>query len=133
MRTQVEFRSDNFPPYGDEEKETNQGIWGRRLAEFLQEKLPNHGLKVSGIGHEDWGWMVEIENEEFPLWIGCGHQDGDNDEFLCFIEPSKPFVRRWFKKMCTTETVGRVSEALNRILTSTPGIRDIQWTSEGNR
>jgi hypothetical protein len=130
MRTQVEFRSDNFPPYEDEENELHQGLWGKRLAEYIQEKLPNHGLKVSGIGPEDWGWMVEIENDGFPLWIGCGHQDGDSDEFLCFIEPSKPFVRKGFKKVSTIEAVSRVSEALNTILASTPDIRDIHWASE---
>ena len=68
------------------------------------------------IGPEDWGWMVELVNEEFPLWIGCGHQDGTNDEFLCFIEPSKPVIRKGFKDIDTTVQVGRVSDALAKII-----------------
>ena len=130
MKTQVEFRSDIFPPYDGEEEEINPGLWGKRLAEYLQENLPHHGINVTAIGAEDWGWMVELENDEFPLWIGCGHQNGDNDEFLCFIEPSKPFVRKLFKKIPTTAKVGRVSEALKKVLESNPNIRKIKWTSE---
>jgi len=132
MKTQVEFRSDKFPPYDGEQKEINPGLWGKRLAEYLQNNLAHYGVKVTGIGSEDWGWMVELENEEFPLWIGCGHQQGDNDEFLCFIEPGKPFIRKWFKKIDTTLQVGRVLEALRNVLESDPDIRNINWSSEAN-
>lgn len=130
MKTQVEFRSTIFPPYDGEEEEINPGLWGKRLAEYLQNNLPLHGVKVTAIGAEDWGWMVELESDEFPLWIGCGHQNGDNDEFLCFIEPSKPFIRKLFKKIDTTAKVSRVSEALKKVLESNPDIRDINWISE---
>jgi hypothetical protein len=132
LKTQVEFRSDKFPPYDGEEEEINPGLWGKRLAEYLQENLPYHGVKVTGIGSEDWGWMVELENDEFPLWIGCGHQSGDNDEFSCFIEQSKSLIRRWFKKIDTSVKVGRVSEALKKVFESDPDIRNIKWTSVGN-
>ena len=33
MKTQVEFRSDKFPPYEGEEEQINPGLWGKRLAE----------------------------------------------------------------------------------------------------
>ena len=131
MKTLVEFKSDIFPPYDEEEEEINPGIWGKKLAEYLQKNLPNHGVKVTSIGAEDWGWMVELENDEFPLWIGCGHRGGNNNEFLCFIEPSKPLIRKWFKKIDTTVQVSRVSEALKNIFESDPDIRNVRWTSEG--
>ena len=69
MKTLVEFKSDKFPPYNGEEVEINPGLWSKRLAEYLQDKLPHYGLKVTNIGVEDWGWMVELENEEFPLCV----------------------------------------------------------------
>lgn len=132
MKTQVEFKSDKFPPYDGEEEEINPGLWGKRLAEYLQENLSAHGLNVTGIGAEDWGWMVELENDEFPLWIGCGHQNGDNDEFLCFIEPSEPYIRKWFKKIDTTAQVGRVAEALKKIIGSNPDIHSVNWMDKTN-
>ena len=130
MKTLVEFKSDKFPPYNGEEEAINPGLWGKRLAEYLQDKLPHYGLKVTGIGEEDWGWMVELENEVFPLWIGCGHQNGEHNEFLCFIEPSKPFIRRWFKKFDTRAKVSRIADALKKTLESDSDIYDIVWSSD---
>ena len=111
MKTQVEFRSDKFPPYDDEEERINPGLWGKNLAEYLQENPSHQGLKVTGIGAEDWGWMVELENEEW-------------------------FIRKWFKKIDATVQVGRVAEALKKVLESNPDIRNVNWllnTTNNNR
>ena len=74
--------------------------------------------------------MVELENEEFPLWIGRGHQNGEHNELLCFIEPSKPFIRRWFKKFDTRVRVINAADALRKILESDSDIYDIKWSSD---
>jgi hypothetical protein len=29
--------------------------------------------------------MVELVNEEFPLWIGCDHQKGEHDELFVLL------------------------------------------------
>jgi len=131
MKTEVEFRSNKFPPYEGEEEEINPGLWGKRLAEYLQQKLRTHGIETGEIYAEDWGWAVPVKNQAFALWIGCGHQYGEDEQFLCFIEPSKPVIRKWFKKIDTTEAAGRLSEALDKILTSDVEIREVHWTSEG--
>lgn len=99
MRTRVEFRSRDFPPYGNEAAEINPGRFGKRLAEFIASELPNHGFKVRSIGAEDWGWVVQLEHDAFALWIGCGNSEGSGDEFQCFIEPSKPVIRKRFSSL----------------------------------
>ncbi|MDK9718360.1 MAG: hypothetical protein OEL57_10720 [Trichlorobacter sp.] len=132
MENQVELRSNMFPPYEGEEEEINPGLWGKRLAEYLLENLSKEGVNVVGIGAEDWGWIVTLENKEFPLWIGCGHQYGEDDEFLCFIEPSKPYIRKWFKKIDTTVLVRRVADVLRKILEASPEIHSIKWSTVSN-
>ena len=128
MKTQVEFRSNKFPAYEGEEEQINPGLWGKRLAEYLQQKLRAEGIEAGEIYSEDWGWAIPINNKEpFATWVGCGHQDGDDDEFLCFIEPGKPVIRKFFKKIDTTQAVGRVAAALDKILTSDPEIREVRW------
>ena len=67
MNTQVEFRSSKFPPYEGEEEQINPGLWGKRLAEYLVEKLAAKGISTDGMMAEDWGWFVPVRNEAFPL------------------------------------------------------------------
>src|SRR5215475_11130701 len=82
MKTEVEFRSSKFPAYDGEEELINPGRWGKRLAEYLVQKLSEKGVVTKPIIAEDWGWYIPIRNEGFRLAICCGHQVGDDDQFL---------------------------------------------------
>jgi hypothetical protein len=131
VKTHVEFRSDRFPPYPGEENEVNPGIWGKRLAEFLSAGLKGFGIASREPLVEAWGWMVPIENDAFPLWIGCANYAEYPDGFLCFVEPSKPFIRRFFfRKIPTEAQVLAVTQALDSLLASEPSVRDIRWWTE---
>lgn len=130
MKTHVQFRSDKFPSYDGEEEQINPGLWGKRLADYLGQKLNSLGIETKKIIPEDWGWRIPIENNRFPLFVGCGHQTGDTDEFLCFIIPGKPTMRKWFRDFDSTEAVGRIAEALDEILTSDPDIREVRWQAQ---
>ena len=127
MKTQVAFRSMNFPPYDGEEEQINPGLWGKRLAEYLVDKLKPHGIETEEIIAEDWGWYIPIKNEGFRLAICCGHQNGDDDEFLCFTDPATPIIRKLFKKIDATHELTRVVTAMGNILSSDSGITDIEW------
>jgi hypothetical protein len=129
VNTQFEFKSTAFPAYPGEEEEINPGRFGKRLAEFLQTALPSYGFEVTNIGNEDWGWMVELKNEAFPLWIGCGNVDGTDDEFLCFVEPSRPEIRRMFKKIRTVEIMDKLGAAIEEALTKSGKVTDFRWVS----
>ena len=132
MKTQVEFRSSKFPAYEGEEEDINPGLWGKRLAEYLVVKLNERGIATHPIVVEDWGWYVPIRNEGFRLALCCGHQSGDDgDEFLCFTDPSRPIVKRFFKKIDATAQLTRLTHALEQILSSDPDIRDVVWTEPG--
>jgi hypothetical protein len=130
MKTHVEFRSDKFPPYEGEEEQINTDHWGRRLGEYLKEKLSIKGIETGELGPEDWGWCLPVENESFSIWIGFGHYQEYPNGYLCFVEPSKSFVWKLFKKIDTTHQVNRVVKALDEILTSDPAITDIRWWDE---
>ncbi len=130
MKSHLEFTSTAFPAYPGEDKEINPGIFGKRLAEFLAEGLREQGFKVLGVGPEDWGWMVEIENQEFPLWIGCANYEDNENGFQCFIEPSKPFVRKWFSKIETGPTVEKLAAALEAVLLQSGKVSQLRWLSD---
>ena len=125
--THLEFRSDRFPPYEGEEDLVNPGLYGKRLAEFLRDELRKEGFEASEPFAEDWGWVVPVRNPEFHLWIGCGHYQEYPDGFLCFIEPHKPFIRRFFKKIDTSVRISALQSALDRILSEDSGVRAKRW------
>ena len=128
MKTQVAFRSKKFSPYDGEEDHINPGLWGKRLAEYLVDKLKSHDIETQEIIAEDWGWYIPIKNEGFRLAICCGHQNGDDDEFLCFTDPATPIIRKLFKKVDATHDLTRVLTAMEKILSSDPEITSVKWT-----
>ena len=130
MRTHVEFASLEFPAYANESEEINGGRFGKRLAEYLAQRLPNYQFPVTGIFAEDWGWRIELKNDEFPLWIGCGNYDEFDNGFLCFIEPSKPFVRKWLSKVDTRPTIEKLAAAVEAVLRSGGEVSKLRWWSD---
>lgn len=127
VKTFVEFRSSKFPPYAGEEHELNPGVWGKRLAEHLVARLADHGLRASAPIAEDWGWYVPVVVDGVQLALCCGHQDGDDDGFLVFTDPSRPIERRWFRRIDRTRELAQLTAALDAILRSDPDVRAIAW------
>ena len=127
IKTHVEFRSDRFPPIEGEEKLVNPNLWGKRLADFLREGLQSQGFETKEPIAEDWGWVVPVVNRAFPLWIGCGRYQEYDDGFLCFIQPHKPFVWRFFKRVDTRDRIAVLKEAMDRVLSEQEGVRSKRW------
>lgn len=56
-----------------------------------------------------------------------------NEEFengLCIIEPSKPFVRKWFKRIDTSSTVERLASAIESRLLGSGQVSQLRWWPE---
>ena len=126
----VEFRSDRFPAYPGEEEEVNPDLWGKRLAEFLCEKLPAEGFQTGEPYSEDWGWEIPVVNGGFKFRIGCGHYREYPDGYLCVITPHRPFFQKLFRRIDTREPVAALQRALDKILTAADGIREKRWWTD---
>lgn len=127
MQTQVEFRSSKFPPYEGEEDEINPGIWGKRLTEYLASELAKMGINTDEMIVEDWGCYLPVRNEGFDLALCCGHQYGDDDQFLVFTEPSTPKVKKLFRTIDAEPQLTRILDALRKILEADTDIGEIVW------
>jgi hypothetical protein len=133
MENLVRFRSSQFPSYKTEVEGPNfeNGVYGKRIAEYLCGKLPLYGFQVADCFAEDWGWMVCIKHDrKYPLFIGCGHSQESEDSFLCFIEPNRPVIRKWFRKIDVREDVSTLKDALIKILKSDPLIHTVEWSED---
>jgi len=133
IRTHIEFKSNKFPPYEDEENEINPGRWGKRLAEYLSLKLKESGVSIGNIYAEDWGWAIPIKGKPCDMWIGCGNYDEYPNGFLCFIEPSKPSIRKFLKKIDISEDLKFLSGAIDKILNAESEITDIKWWMDNEK
>jgi hypothetical protein len=133
LKTHVEFKSDKFPPYDMEEDEVNLGRWGKCLAEYMASKLKTNGVSVGNTYPEDWGWAIPVEGKSVSMWIGCGNYEEYSNGFLCFIEPSKPIVKKWFKKVDISDEIKLLHNVIDQILKSDDDIMDVKWWSENEK
>lgn len=127
VRVAVRFASEAFPPQAGEGELITPGVYGKRLAQWLVAQLPAHGFAVKDWYPEDWGWEIVLENQAFPLRIGCRGEAGA--DFLCYLAPDKPVIRRGLlrRKIDTRETLARLAAALDAILQADARIADIVW------
>ncbi|MBA4080455.1 MAG: hypothetical protein C0496_04270 [Erythrobacter sp.] len=126
MRTHLEFRSTELLDDHD-----NPDLpQGKKVAELLCNMLPSAGFEVEDLISEDWGWCVKLHHDAFPMWIGCGFYPEYENGLLCFIEPSKPYVRRWLKRIPTEQPVERLATAVESILRETERVHALRWWTE---
>ncbi len=127
METFVKFRSSKFPPYEGEEEEINPGLWGKRLAEYMSQKLEERGINTDEIIMEDWGCYLPIQNDSFRLALCCGHQYGDNDQFIIFTDPKTPKIRKFLRVIDATPQLTKLTSAVKEILENDSDISEIEW------
>lgn len=128
MKTHLQFRSSRFDSPDSPGNSLNPDIKGQKLAGFLSDAFKAHGY-LGEVIEEDWGWMVNLGHADFPLWLGCSSHDEPPD-WLVFIEPSKPEVRKWLKKFDTRQAVARVADLLEDVLVKQGGASDLNWWTE---
>lgn len=121
----IEFKSDMFPAFPEEDSIINPGCYGKRLAEFLADRLAQRGIMTGSPIAEDWGWMIGITDTRH-VWIGCSNIDGEPGRFSIFIEPSRGYVHKWFKKISVRTITDSLKSKILDILQEENGISEIE-------
>jgi hypothetical protein len=82
------FKSSAFPAVPGEDEQTNPGIYGRALAEWLANQLRSGGLTAGEVFAEDFGWCVPIEALPHPAYVVCASGEVPDDWLVfSFVEP----------------------------------------------
>ncbi len=110
----------------------NPGCYGKRLAEFLSEKLNARGIVTSWPDKpEDWGWEIAAQMNAYKFRLGCGHSADGPDTFLCFFESTGGWLKRLFEKHDKRQMeIHSLQESLDAILSSCSGVHDIRWYTQ---
>ncbi|MCH9828667.1 MAG: hypothetical protein K0U79_13075 [Gammaproteobacteria bacterium] len=77
----VEFNTDRFLPYLPEESQSNPGVYGFELAQWLSAELMKRKVVTSYPVAEDWGWFIEYLEGETELMVCCSSQAEDGEGY----------------------------------------------------
>lgn len=114
----------------DHEDYINPGIFALELADFLADGLSKHGYPIRFRCQEDWGHWMEVEHSgDFKLALGCANvedDDGLTDQHrIIILKPTKPIVRKLFRKIDVREPVGALLGTICEILERDSRISDL--------
>ena len=124
----LHFESNAFPVTPGEDEQTNPGIFGRALAEWVGDRLRERGLPAGDIIPEDFGWCVPVTLSPHAVYVACAN-DGGLDEgagrWQLFVFAEGGLMQRLFGKDTRREAMSRVFEAVRQALASSPEIRGL--------
>lgn len=132
IKTFVEFRNPVWKPtVAEMEAGINEvTAWGKYVADFLVTHLKALGFDIINSYQEDWGYEIAVSFSHVILYIGCGHNEEYQDGFLVMINPTEPYIRKWFKKIDIHTYQIELTQAIDKTLKQNQDIYDIKWWTE---
>lgn len=123
----IHIRSSKFPILpGEKEELVNDGMYGKALAAYLQDRLTERGHDVPFVCCEDWGWWVELRSAPFAFGVCIYSGSGDDGltEFVCTDGATGPRKWSWksFRYVDTSSSVQNLHEDLLDIFTTDEGV-----------
>ena len=138
------FSSTLFEIESGEDLESNPGVYGKRLSEWLHRKFSEGGFDGVDAYAEDWGWRVDCQRSPFTLFVGCaafvrtGGYDvtksvPDPEDVLWYVFPavSVPLLERLRKRVDIESAFADFCLQLEQILRDEPAIRLVDLPDRG--
>ena len=116
------IRTVEFPIQPGEDAETNPGVFGRALADYLAAQTRCRGVGVDGVIPEDFGYCIMLKRKPLRLWIGCGNRAGHTDEWIAFAVAEAGLLGRFVGNIHPAVAIDRISEMLGEIMRAAPGV-----------
>ncbi len=120
------IRTREFPIQPGEDAETNPGVFGRALAEYLAAQIRSRGVGVEGIVPEDFGYCIMLKRKPLRLWIACSNRAERTDEWTAFAVAESGLLGRFVGNVHPPLEIDRISEMLGEIMRAAPGV---EWYS----
>ena len=128
MNKRLSFASEKFKPFPGEDEKTNPGVFGQALAGWVREKLIANGHTFTEEPiPEDWGWVVMIQRKPFRLWVGCGNEVGNFQQWGLFVEAESGLFQKLFKRVDPSPSVAALEQELEKIVRTETGCKNVEW------
>jgi len=118
----LEFESSTFAIVPGEDKQTNPGIYGKALAEWLAEELRAAGFRTGAVVAEDFGWCIPVESKPHSLYVACANAGEKPGEWRVFAFAEGGVLARLLGKDKRAEALASLFAAIRRCLQSAPGV-----------
>src|SRR5262245_13931968 len=128
MQSSVQFifESSAFPPSPGEDDETNPGIFGRGLSEWLAEQLRGAGYEVKRLVAEGFGRLLEVAQPGCKLYVAASSTDETATEWRVFAFAEFGFFAKLKGASSGVEAVSKLMATLKGILSASSKIRALR-------
>jgi len=120
------FESSAFPPVPREDEETNPGIFGRGLSEWLAEQLRGAGYEVKRLVAEDFGRLIEVEQPGCRLYVAVSSTDETATEWRVFAFSEFGLFAKLKGAPSGVEAVSKLMATLRGILSASLKIQALR-------
>lgn len=108
-----------------EDEETNEGIYGKSLAEWLAGKLRSAGISVGDVIAEDFGWCLRMDSEPHSLFVACSGNADEPDRWRVFVFAEGGLFARLTGADTRAESVATLFTAVRQCIESAPAVHGI--------
>jgi hypothetical protein len=126
----VVFTSAHFTVQPGEDEETNPGIYGKALAEWMAAQLKIRGVAVEGVAAEDFGRCVMIKRTPVMLWVACASLDDEPTRWQMFIAVERGVMAR-LRRVDPGPDLDELRRHYRALVNEIPGVTDIEWQEPG--
>jgi hypothetical protein len=118
------FECEDFVATAGEDHETNPGVFGRSLAQWLAVRLHAAGFPAGAVFAEDFGWCIPMGAKPHALYVVC---EGNGDaQWRVFAFAEGGLLARLLGKDRRAESLDEVFAAVRRCLESAPSVRGLR-------
>ena len=125
----LEFESSAFAVTPGEDEQTNPGIYGKALAQWLAGQLRVRGLPAGDVIAEDFGWCIPVESKPHSLYVACASADEKSNYWRVFAFAEGGAVARLFGKDKSAEALSSLFAAVKQSLEAAPAVRGLREES----
>jgi hypothetical protein len=121
----LEFRSSAFAVEAGEDKQTNPGIFGKALAQWVAEQLRAMGFSPGEVIAEDFGWCVPIESKPHNLYVACASAEEQPNHWRVFAFAEGGLMARLLGRDQSAQSVASLFTNLKELLQSAPHVQEL--------
>jgi len=122
----LNFESAAFPISEGEDAETNPGIFGKSLAEWLSRHLRDLGVSTGQPFAEDWGWCIELRDQKYRTGLACASEDDERTMWRVFAFMDLGLLGQFRGKETALREVTGLIGKVRELLSNEPSVTNLR-------